>query len=117
MNTHVHADHITGTGELKRLLPGCKSVIAGVSNAVADVKVKHGDKIKFGKYELEARSTPGHTNGMCLIKEDGNTIKGDVKIVLPPFLKGVYAERKDFARGGFQKIIRSQYSQHNFIKK
>ena len=115
MNTHVHADHITGTGELKRLLPGCKSVIAGVSNAVADVKVKHGDKIKFGKYELEARSTPGHTNGMCLIKGNGNTIKGgnSVKIVLPPFLR----KKERFCSGGFQKIICSQYSQHNFIKK
>ena len=63
VNTHVHADHITGTGELKRLIPTCKSVIAEVSGAVADVKIKHGDKIKFGKYEIEARSTPGHTSG------------------------------------------------------
>jgi len=31
--------------------------------AKADVQLKDGDKIKFGKYELEARSTPGHTNG------------------------------------------------------
>ena len=63
MNTHVHADHITGTGALKKLLPSCKSVIAEVSKAVADVKINHGDKLKFGKYEIEARSTPGHTGG------------------------------------------------------
>jgi glyoxylase-like metal-dependent hydrolase (beta-lactamase superfamily II) len=31
MNTHVHADHITGTGLLKKLLPGCQSVLSQVS--------------------------------------------------------------------------------------
>merc|ERR1712210_141708 len=28
LNTHVHADHITGTGRLKRLMPNTKSVIS-----------------------------------------------------------------------------------------
>ena len=63
VNTHVHADHITGTGLIKDKVPTCKSVISEVSRAHADIKLKHGDKIKFGKYELEARSTPGHTGG------------------------------------------------------
>ncbi|KAK2568353.1 Persulfide dioxygenase ETHE1-like protein [Acropora cervicornis] len=48
MNTHVHADHVTGTGILKNLT-NCKSVIAKISGAKADA--------------LEVRSTPGHTNG------------------------------------------------------
>merc|ERR1712198_168632 len=33
MNTHVHADHITGTGRLKKLAPGCESVLS--ENSVA----------------------------------------------------------------------------------
>lgn len=45
LNTHVHADHITGTGLLKKLLPGSQSVIAEVSGAKADVLVKEGDKV------------------------------------------------------------------------
>ncbi|XP_034189610.2 persulfide dioxygenase ETHE1, mitochondrial isoform X2 [Osmia lignaria lignaria] len=28
INTHMHADHITGTGRLKSLLPGCQSMIS-----------------------------------------------------------------------------------------
>jgi len=59
----VHADHITGTGKLKTAIPQCKSAIGATGMAKADVQLKDGDKIKFGKYELEARSTPGHTNG------------------------------------------------------
>ncbi|KAL9978361.1 hypothetical protein ACROYT_G015862 [Oculina patagonica] len=62
MNTHVHADHVTGTGILKNLT-GCKSVISKISGAKADVFVNDGEKIEFGDQELEVRSTPGHTNG------------------------------------------------------
>merc|ERR1711872_570013 len=36
LNTHVHADHITGTGRLKRLLPNTKSVISKASGAKSD---------------------------------------------------------------------------------
>ncbi|XP_015765005.1 PREDICTED: persulfide dioxygenase ETHE1 homolog, mitochondrial-like isoform X5 [Acropora digitifera] len=64
LNTHVHADHVTGTGILKNLT-NCKSVIAKISGAKADVLIKDGDKIDFGDQALEVRSTPGHTNG-CL---------------------------------------------------
>ena len=63
VNTHVHADHITGTGLLKKYIPDSKSVISKVSGATADVYVQPGEKIKFGKHEVEVRATPGHTNG------------------------------------------------------
>lgn len=33
------------------------------SGAKADIHVEHGDKVTFGKHQLEIRSTPGHTNG------------------------------------------------------
>lgn len=67
MNTHVHADHITGTGKLKAALPDCKSAIGAAGKAKADVQLKDGDVIKFGKFQIEARCTPGHTNGkLCL---------------------------------------------------
>lgn len=66
VNTHMHADHITGTGVLKKLLPGSKSLISKASQALADVTVEHGDKVEFGDHQLEVRSTPGHTNGNLL---------------------------------------------------
>ena len=47
MNTHVHADHVTGTGILKTLT-GCKSVISKISGAKADVFIQDGDTIDFG---------------------------------------------------------------------
>lgn len=63
-NTHCHADHVTGTGEMKRKMGGnLKSLISGSSGAKADVHVAHGDKVRFGEKELEVRATPGHTDG------------------------------------------------------
>ena len=50
-NTHVHADHVTGSGELKnRLQPDVvQSIISQVSGAKADIHVKHGDIIECGE--------------------------------------------------------------------
>lgn len=59
----MHADHVTGTGMLKKLLPGCQSVISNNSGAKADILLSPGDKIKFGRHEILARPTPGHTSG------------------------------------------------------
>lgn len=63
MNTHLHADHITGSGYLKNLLPNVQSVISASSGAKADVHLNDGDTIKFGRHEVKGLSTPGHTNG------------------------------------------------------
>ena len=63
VNTHVHADHITGTGWLKALIPSCQSVLAKVAEGQADILFDDGHVIEFGDQSLECRLTPGHTNG------------------------------------------------------
>lgn len=59
----MHADHITGTGYLKQLLPNVQSVISSQSGAKADKHIDDGDVLRFGRHEIKAVSTPGHTNG------------------------------------------------------
>ncbi|VDN12915.1 unnamed protein product [Dibothriocephalus latus] len=59
INTHCHADHVTGTYKLKQGIKGCRSVISALSKAKADVFFKDGDTIHCGSIELECRSTPG----------------------------------------------------------
>lgn len=63
VNTHLHADHITGTGYLKQLLPNVESVISARSGAKADKHLADGDLIRFGRHEIKSVSTPGHTSG------------------------------------------------------
>ena len=59
----MHADHVTGTGLLKKLVAGSKSLISKCSGAQADVYVDEGQDVEFGRHRLEVRATPGHTNG------------------------------------------------------
>lgn len=47
VNTHCHADHITGTGILKGL-SSCQSMISHAAGAKADILLKDGDHIRFG---------------------------------------------------------------------
>lgn len=63
VNTHMHADHITGTGYLKKLIPTVQSVISRASGAQADKHLGDGDIVEFGRHQIKGVSTPGHTNG------------------------------------------------------
>lgn len=59
----MHADHVTGSGRLKKYISSVKSVISEASKAQADIHIRDGDRIKFGNEFLIAFATPGHTNG------------------------------------------------------
>ncbi|CAD6198149.1 unnamed protein product [Caenorhabditis auriculariae] len=63
LNTHVHADHITGTHLLRKAFPSMKSVLSRASGGKADRLVDDGEDVQFGEQKLEVRATPGHTNG------------------------------------------------------
>ncbi|CAF1121234.1 unnamed protein product [Adineta ricciae] len=107
VNTHVHADHITGSGKLKTLLPECKSVISSVSGAKADIYVRDGEVIKIGEsgktpISIECRSTPGHTNGcMTFVWHEGGAVfTGDALLV-----RG--CGRTDFQQGSSDTLYTS----------
>lgn len=101
LNTHVHADHITGTGKLKEFIPAMKSVIASYSEARADVQVSHGDRVRFGRHILDVRSTPGHTNGclsyVLLTTEPKMAFTGDALLI-----RG--CGRTDFQQGDSSRL-------------
>lgn len=112
MNTHVHADHVTGTGLIKKKMPEVKSVISKVSNAKADHVVEHGDKIYFGDLFLEVRATPGHTQG-CVTYVTGNgpdqpyprmAFTGDALLIHG-------CGRTDFQAGNSRQLYQSVHSQ------
>jgi len=106
INTHVHADHITGTGLLKKLVPGCKSIISRPSGAEADIYVGHGDEIKFGGHSLEVRETPGHTNGCVtyVLESQGCAFTGDTLLI-----RG--CGRTDFQEGNSNTMYDSVWNQ------
>ena len=78
----LQADHVTGTGELKKRIPGMRSAIAAASGADADVKFAHGDVLSFGAFRLEVRATPGHTDGcVCFVLPGCAVFTGDAVLI------------------------------------
>jgi sulfur dioxygenase len=63
LETHVHADHVTGGGLLRERL-GCSLAVGARAGVLtADLQLREGDEIRFGRHALEVRETPGHTDG------------------------------------------------------
>lgn len=84
LETHIHADHITGTGKLRKLT-GCLGIVP--ENALAscaDRQIKHGEILKLDEITIEAIATLGHTdshmaylvNGEKLLTGDSLLIRG-----------------------------------------
>lgn len=81
LETHVHADHITGSGQLRQLL-GSKSVVHRVAGAeCADVLVDDGDILPIGDIKIEVRHTPGHTQGCVSYVMDDRVFTGDALLI------------------------------------
>ncbi|ELK33753.1 Protein ETHE1, mitochondrial [Myotis davidii] len=102
LNTHCHADHITGSGLLRSLLPGCQSVISRLSGAQADLHIEDGQSIHFGRFALEIRASPGHTPGCVTFVLDDHSMAftGDALLI-----RG--CGRTDFQQGCAKTLYRS----------
>jgi sulfur dioxygenase len=62
VDTHLHADHITGLGAL-RDQTRCITVMGEQSGVdVVSMRVSDGDTLRIEGIELEAIYTPGHTD-------------------------------------------------------
>ena len=81
IDTHIHADHITGLNELSKRT-GCTKIMGENSKSeVIDLKVKDGDIIKIENINLKAIYTPGHTDdSYCFIMED-KIFTGDTLLI------------------------------------
>jgi sulfur dioxygenase len=83
LNTHCHADHITGSGLLKSKLPDVRSYISKASGAQADCLIEDGDSISYGHHSLQVLATPGHTSGCVSYYEPalGAVFTGDALLI------------------------------------
>jgi len=100
LETHVHADHITGALAIKQAT-GAQSVVAQDCNAAGyDRYLKHGDVILFGHEEILTIATPGHTPGsVCYLWRD-RLFTGDTLLIGG-------CGRTDFQSGSSAALYRS----------
>ncbi|SBO42737.1 rhodanese-like domain-containing protein [Cyanobium sp. NIES-981] len=83
LDTHAHADHVTGSWLLHEAT-GCAIGLAAAAGAEnVTLPLAHGDRVGFGQRVLEVRSTPGHTNGCVTYVLDDHSLAftGDALLV------------------------------------
>lgn len=83
LETHIHADHVTGAWLLKEKL-GSRVALSAASGAEdADCYLKDGEEIIFGRHSLRVIATPGHTSGCVtyVCDDDTRAFTGDCLLV------------------------------------
>ncbi len=81
IDTHIHADHITGLNELNKRT-NCTRVMGEKSQSeVIDLKLKDSEKIKIENIELNAIYTPGHTDCSYSFLMKDRVFTGDTLLI------------------------------------
>lgn len=93
LETHVHADHITGTEQL-RAKTGCSGIVPAHAHvSCADRHIDDGEVLTLGSVSIEAIATPGHTDShMAYLVNGDRVLTGDAL-----FIRG--CGRTDFQSG------------------
>ena len=81
IDTHIHADHITGLNELNKRT-NCTRIMGEKSKSeVVDLKVHDNENIKLENIELKALYTPGHTDCSYSYLMEDRVFTGDTLLI------------------------------------
>ena len=81
IDTHIHADHVTGLNELSKRT-NCTKIMGEKSKSeVVDIKVKEDDKVKIENIELKTIYTPGHTDCSYSFLMNDRVFTGDTLLI------------------------------------
>jgi len=83
IETHIHADHITGAARIQDAT-GARIVYGGGTQGTVtggDVFLHDGQALRFGRTAIQALATPGHTDGCTSYLLPGAVFTGDTLFV------------------------------------
>ena len=81
IDTHIHADHISGLNELSKRT-NCSKIMGEKSKSeVLDIHVKDSEKIKIENIELTSIYTPGHTDCSYSFLMKDRVFTGDTLLI------------------------------------
>ena len=81
IDTHIHADHVTGAGKLKQAT-NCSTLMGEHTPAEAvEIKVKDDEIIKIDQIEIRAMYTPGHTSDSYSFLMNNCLFSGDTLLI------------------------------------
>jgi sulfur dioxygenase len=83
LETHIHADHITGAGPLRDAFQGHAQVAVhdASQSGCADILLHDGDVIKLGEQEIHVLYTPGHTDTDISYLSGRTVFTGDTLLI------------------------------------
>ena len=81
IDTHIHADHISGLNELSKKTKCSKIMGENSSSEVLDIIVKDNEKIKIENIELISMYTPGHTDCSYSFLMNDRIFTGDTLLI------------------------------------
>jgi len=81
IDTHIHADHVSGFNELNKRTK-CTRIMGEKSKSeVIDLKIKDNEKIEIENIKLEAMYTPGHTDCSYSYLMNDRVFTGDTLLI------------------------------------
>ena len=81
IDTHIHADHITGLNELNKRT-NCTRIMGEKSKSeVIDLMIKDGEKIEIENIKLQTIYTPGHTDCSYSYLMNDKVFTGDALLI------------------------------------
>lgn len=81
VDTHLHADHITGLGALRDRTQ-CITVMSERSRVdVVSMRVADGDRLQIEGVDLDVLYTPGHTDDSCCLRMADRVFTGDTLLI------------------------------------
>ena len=81
IDTHIHADHVTGASELKDITK-CTTIMGAHTPAESvEIKVKDEEYINLENLKIKAMYTPGHTSDSYCFLMDNYLFSGDTLLI------------------------------------
>jgi len=81
IETHTHADHLSGAAELRARTGAEVLLSAGATSEVATRRLRDGDRVILGGHELEVVASPGHTDDSISLLVGRALLTGDALLV------------------------------------
>jgi glyoxylase-like metal-dependent hydrolase (beta-lactamase superfamily II) len=81
LETHVHADHITGASALRTATGALAAIGAHAGASCADIQLESNNVLTFGNEHIKALATPGHTTGCTSYLWRDRLFTGDALLI------------------------------------